>query len=398
MTHPFGEELHRRRDERGLSLAQLARLVPCHRGYIAQLENGDRKPSAEFASKLDDVLSAGGGLAALATTSAHVAKPVAEDDGDDEFEALELGRRVAASDVGSATLVSLEQTVDRLAVGYHSTSPVMLLPDIRRHLRYVGQLIDKRATLTQRRRLLVTGAWLSLLAATVDIDLHRRPPASARLVTAASLAEETGQTEIAAWCLETQAWDALTEGRFRLAVDLSQAAQRVAPSDGSAFIQASAQEGRAWARLGDRIQARVALERVERLVSPLPLPEQPEHHFQYDPTKQLAYTATTLSWIADPAAEDYAREVLVRLESGRDGGLRPRRIATARLDLALALTRVGNLDEATGQTATALESGRLVSSSAWRAAEILAVVEAAGMREAATLREAYASLLDRPTP
>jgi hypothetical protein len=46
--------------------------------------------------------------------------------------------------------------------------------------------------------------------------------------------------------------------------------------------------------------------------------------------KQLAYTVTTLAWIADPAAEHHAREVLARLESGSDGGLRPRRIATAK--------------------------------------------------------------------
>jgi hypothetical protein len=54
----------------------------------------------------------------------------------------------------------------------------------------------------------------------------------------------------------------------------------------------------------------------------------------------------------------------------------------------LALTRVGNLDEAAGQTITALKSGRTVPSSVWRAAEILRPVEAAGLSEAAELREA----------
>jgi hypothetical protein len=311
----------------------------------------------------------------------------------DEFDAYELARRVSASDVGSATLTGLEQAADRLAIAYQGTSPAALLPDVRRHLHYVGQLIDKRATLEQRRRLLVVGGWLSLLASTLQIDLHQRSAADAWLTTAASLAEETGHNEILGWCLETRAWDALTEAQFKLAADLSKAAQEVAPHDGSAFIQATAQEGRAWARLGETRAARNALKRVEQLASPLAIPDQPEHHYRYDPAKQLAYTVTTLSWLDDPAAERYAREVLARLESGQDGGIRPRRIATARLDLALTLTHVGDLDEAAGQATTALRSGRIVPSSAWRAAEILTAVQAADLGQAAELHEAYEAAL-----
>lgn len=187
---------------------------------------------------------------------------------------------VSGVDVSAAALLALEEAADRFAIAYQRTPPALLISDIRRHVRYVEQLIGKRATLTQQRRLLVVGAWLSLLAATVDIDLRQRPAANARLSTAASLAEEAGHLEIVAWCLETQAWDALTDGRFIVAAELSQAAQRVAPRDGSAIIQSTAQEGRAWARLGDRRQARNALERVERMVSPLLPPDQPEHHFQ----------------------------------------------------------------------------------------------------------------------
>ena len=54
MPSPFGDELHRLRSERRLSLAQLATLVPCHRGYLAQIEHGDRRLSDDFARKLDE--------------------------------------------------------------------------------------------------------------------------------------------------------------------------------------------------------------------------------------------------------------------------------------------------------------------------------------------------------
>jgi hypothetical protein len=133
------------------------------------------------------------------------------------------------------------------------------------------------------------------------------------------LARETAHAELGAWCRETRAWQVLIDGDYRQAAELSQGAQRVAPNGSSAHIQASAQEGRAWARLGDTRETYAALRRVEALVSPRPVPDAPEHHYQYDPAKQQAYIATTLSWAGDPAAEGYARQVLARIESAADG-------------------------------------------------------------------------------
>jgi hypothetical protein len=213
--------------------------------------------------------------------------------------------------------------------------------------------------------------------------------AAARLLTAASLAEHTEHAEIAAWCVETQAWQALTNGRFAEAADLSRAAQEIAPHDGSAFIQSTAQEARAWSRLGESSEAVRALARLEKLVSPKPVPDMPDHHFRYDPTKALTFTVTTLSWLADPAAESYARQVLALLESGREEERRPRRIATARIDLALVLTRSGAFDEAAGQAILALESGRIFPSSAWRAAEIVRAARAADVAQADDLHESF---------
>jgi transcriptional regulator with XRE-family HTH domain len=207
----FAEELRRLRTERGWSLAQLAQRVPCNGAYLGQLEHGERRPSAQLARRVDDALGAGGALldAAAPPPTRFLTATVVVDQ-DDEFEALELSRRVAASDIGATTLAALEEAADRFAIAYQSASPPVLLHDVRRYVRYVGELIDKPATLDQRRRLLVVGAWLSLLAATIDIDLRQRSAANARLKTAASLAHETGQTEIGAWCLETQAWEAVT--------------------------------------------------------------------------------------------------------------------------------------------------------------------------------------------
>ncbi len=387
----FGTELARLMTARGFGVRELARMVPCNPGHISNLRSGKAQPSPELAETLDDRLDAAGTLRALAPEHAPRRRRAgaAWDDSavDDEIAALDLGRLAEASEVGMATVERLELAVDDLATAYPGTPSADLLGRVRAYLGYVGRLLDARTTLAEHRRLLVTGGWLSLLAATCLIDLHRDHAASVHLRTAAQLARETGHAEIAAWCLETQAWQVLTAGDYRRAVDISQAAQRVAPQSGSAFIQATAQEGRAWARLGAAPETRAALGRVETLVSPLPMPDRPEHHYRYDPPKAQVYVATTLSWLGDEAAEGLARQVLAGIEAP-DALPRPRRAALARLDLALALTTAGKLDEATGVALEAVRSGRLAPVDDRRMREIVTAVAGRGVPEAAELTEA----------
>jgi hypothetical protein len=381
----FGTELARLMAERGIGVRQLARAVYCNPGHVSNLRSGKARPSRELVAALDKHLSAGGALAALAPAAgSQIAAP-----GGDEIAALELARRAAASDVGDSTCERIELAVDDLATAYPRTEPGDLLGRVRAHLGYTTKLLDGRATLAQRRRLVVSGGWLSLLAATCLIDLHQDPPAVAYLRTAEQLARETEHDEIAAWVLETRAWMEVTAGNYPAAVTLSQGAQRVAPHDGSAVIQATAQEGRAWARLGDTAQATAVMARIEALVSPLAVPDRPEHHYRYDPAKAEAYTATTLSWVGDPAAERVARDVLGRLESPSRGLPRHRRAASARLDLSLALVGQGKHDEASGTALQAVTSGYLVPSNYWRAREVVTAVSARGVPEARELADAY---------
>jgi tetratricopeptide (TPR) repeat protein len=308
---------------------------------------------------------------------------------DDEVAAIDLARRVAASDVGDATLTQLELAFDELARAYPVTPPADLLGRLRQHLAYVNTLFDGRMTLHEQRRLIVVGGWLSLLAATVHVDLGQSSAATARLRTAASLARHAGHDEIRAWCFETEAWRVLTEGDYRQAVELSRAAQQLAPAGSSIAIQATAQEGRAWARLHQPRETYDAIERVNKLVSPLKRPDRPEHHFRYDPDKSVAYVATTLAWVGDPAAETYAREIIARLKPSEGNGKWPRRVAAANLDLALALLVTDRLDEACDAAQQAILSGRVVPSNHWRATEVVDAVEARQLPEAQDLREAY---------
>ncbi len=309
--------------------------------------------------------------------------------GGDEHEALELSRRVAASDVSAETLGRLEGMVDELAVKYPVTPPEELVGPVRRHVSYVMRLLDARKTLDEHRRLLIVGAWLSLIAGTLNIDLERRTAANGWLATAASLAQQADQSEIYAWRYETEAWQALNSGDYHHAVELSHAAQQLAPRGSSAAIQATAQEGRAWARLGKVKETHDALNRVERFVSLMTKPETPEHHYHYDPDKAEAYVATTLAWLGDVTSEHHARHVIATLTQEAEAGRWPRRLASANIDLALALLLTDRLDEACAVAQDSMLSGRLVASNHWRALEVVRTVEARTLPEASDLREVY---------
>ena len=311
---------------------------------------------------------------------------------DDEVDAWELARRVQASDVGSETLDRLEQAFDELATAYPKSPPQNLLLRVRQHSAYVARLLDARKTLAEHRRLLVVGGWLSLLGATVHIDLKQTEAAKARLQTAAALAQQAEHPEIEAWCYETEAWRVLTDGDYVGAIELAQIAQRLAPAGSSALIQSTAQEGRARARLGEVRQTYAVIDQVQKMSALIEGPERPEHHYQYDPAKSLSYTATTLAWVGDPSAEAHAREVISRLNPSDDFSKWPRRVASANIDLALTLLTGNRIDEACDSAQRAILSGRIVPSNHWRALEIVRAAEVKQLPEASDLREAYEGL------
>ncbi len=64
-------------------------------------------------------------------------------------------------------------------------------------------------------------------------------------------------------------------------------------------------------------------------------------------------------------------------------------VASANLDLALALLVTDRLDEACESAQRAIVSGRVVPSNHWRALEVVNAVEARELPEATDLREAY---------
>ena len=377
----FAVQLARRRTIARMSLANLARQAHGHRGYLHNIEQGRRWPSEAVTRALDSALDADGTLLAAWEVVNRVR--VTSTDGR-PTELLELAARARASDVTSTTLDLLDTSIDTMARAYTRAPPAELLRDVRTSARQVSSLLDGRATLTQRRRLLTAAGWLALLAATLHVDLGQRGAATAARGAADSLGRETEHDEIGAWACEVDTWTALVDQHWSRVASLAAAGETLAPSGSPAAAQLAMQAARAAARLGDGPQVRAALRRCSAAAGRQSRDRPPDHHFYFDGDKLQLYTGTTLAWLGDPAAENYARHAAARSEAS---GQR-RRVATARLDLGLVLARLGRPDEAAHCGVLALESKELVPSNAWRADELIAAVSGyRGVPEVEELRE-----------
>ena len=99
-----------------------------------------------------------------------------------------------------------------------------------------------------------------------------------------SLGQEAEHGNIEAWEHGVRAWMNVTSGDYHDVVASARAGTEVTPHSAMS-VQLAAQEAKAWARLGDRRQTEVALDRGRWLLDALPYTENLAHHFVVDPTK-----------------------------------------------------------------------------------------------------------------
>jgi tetratricopeptide (TPR) repeat protein len=204
----------------------------------------------------------------------------------------------------------------------------------------------------------LAAGWLAALLGCVHYDLGEREQAEAARQAAQQFATESGHGEVLGWAQEMSAWFALVEGRYEQAIAASEAGLAVAGST-SAGVQLALQAAKAYARIGDRVQAADALNRGAAVLGRLPRPEHSEHHFIFDHAKWSLYAAGVSVLIEDDSsAEEHAREVLARHLRSDGSSYSPMRVADARIDLAIVHTRRGDLDAAVEEGLRALEPER----------------------------------------
>lgn len=267
----------------------------------------------------------------------------------DIFDTLDLTRMVTVSDLGQATVESLQEAAELLCRAYPTASAGELRTRTKQRLRYIYRLLSGRLTLAQHRELLVTAGWLALLLSCVHYDLGEREQAEAARQAAQQMGQQAGHGEIVAWSYEVAAWFALTEGRYRDVIDYARAGQEHAGLT-NATIQLVLQQARGQARLGDRRAVHSGLDHGAKLLEQLPKPTHPENHFMFDHTKWIFYAATCYTWLGDDEpAEEHAREIIA-YHSRPDGSSdAPMRTAMSRIDLGIIRARGGDLDQAVNE-------------------------------------------------
>ena len=304
-------------------------------------------------------------IAAMFGTVTHAIFPVApQRDAEADvlamagMDTLELVSRLQRSDLDQATLDGLRIMADRLCSEYPYMPADQLLTEGRAWLRRITALQGQRVTLKQHREILVQAGWVALLVGCVEYDTGNRQAAETTRQAALSLGTEADHGEIIAWAHEMRAWINLTTGDYHGVVAAARAGTEVTPQS-SVAVQLAAQEAKAWARIGDRRQTEVALDRGRRLLDSMPYPENLDHHFVVDPTKFDFYAMDCYRLLADDKmAENLAGEV-IQASTDFDGKERaPMRLAEARITLGVVAARQGDLDEAVSQGQHALSGQR----------------------------------------
>ncbi|PJN24720.1 hypothetical protein CG717_31985 [Streptomyces sp. CB02613] len=275
------------------------------------------------------------------------------------MDTVDIIARLRASDVDVATLDALRITADRLCCEYAYMPADQLLLEGKAWLARVVGLQHQRVSLAQHREIIALAGKLSLLVGCVEYDSGRPRDAEATRQAALMLGQEAGELSVQGWAHEMRAWFALTRGDYRGVIAAAEAGITVAPTE-SVAAQLYAQKAKAWARLGDRSQTEVALDKGRQILELQPYPEDIENHFVVDPAKYDFYRMDALRQVGGDLrlAGQLANEV-IRSGTDFDGTERsPMRIAEARVTLGVVAAREGDLDTALAYGEQALAGER----------------------------------------
>lgn len=280
---------------------------------------------------------------------------------DSAGEAMEFTRLTGISSVGRGTLEHLELVLSDLNRGYSREEPPTELFVVARAYRSrVDELIRGRHTLKELQDLYVYAGGLSELLAWLAHDLGHSRTAQAYAVDCYAHAEQAGHGELGGWAADAMTSIATYAERPDQAVHAARKGIAQVPIHHPLAIQLRVKAARAHARLGDRERFNNLFTEARRLHDQLPAQTT---SLSTTGTGTLAsyaitaYPAHAYLALADfNAAKTHSEAALAAHESAPPGGSSPGKGAMARLNLATALTHLGEPDEAAALGNQALTS------------------------------------------
>lgn len=344
----FGDELRRLREARGLSIRQLAKLIPCDPGTLSRIESGKRRAGSALAVAADKVLNTHT-LTLLVPSDDHGKSNGSAQVTDAARSSMDFSRWAAADHVDPMTLEHLAYEITRIAIDYVHAPLLPLFHDLV-ELRDCGiELLQSRPHPNQARELFFLVGTVCTLLAHASQNLGDAVAGMAQARTAAICADQADHNGLRAWVAGTQALIAEWTRRPVDAVEFAERGQVHAATIESS-IRLGAIEARALARLGDKSRALVVLDRTRRQVDA----QQSDDEFQrfggvltFPATKALYYAGSTLGLVGEhERAERAALEAIAAYESGPAEARSYGDEALARVDVAAARVARGDLEGA----------------------------------------------------
>lgn len=251
----FGEKLRQLMAARNVSQRALARLVPCNDGYLSRVARDAKMPSERIAGRLDELLDAGGELAALRDPSPWVLdEAVSLDDRGRLAAAIERPARLdmATLDVLSTVLTGQRRREDVIGPA------ALLRPTAAQLAALTAALPDVRGPL-RRRFGRIVAEW-TVYAGWLNAALRRDEQAVALFVQGEDLADEFEDGTVAAIATSFRGYVARMQGRPRAVVRASMAAMA---TPGGHPVQATfdrLQAAQGYAEIGEAERARRLLD------------------------------------------------------------------------------------------------------------------------------------------
>ncbi|WCN84286.1 helix-turn-helix domain-containing protein [Micromonospora sp. LH3U1] len=232
----FPAELRRHREERGLSLRQLAAAVNYGKSLIHQLEAGQTKPTVDVAVRLDDALQANGAIAALVIDAPN---------GGDRLAYVTVHpRRVdrAAADALIGLLAGYRRLEDAIGSG-----PIM--GPVHAHLDTVTGLLRDAPHDLRPRVVGVAGQWAQFVG---WLSIARGEERAATVWNARALqwATEAGNTDLIATVLSFQGHQAELRHDLPAMIELSRESRRDQSVNAALRAYCAGQEARGLAMAG----------------------------------------------------------------------------------------------------------------------------------------------------
>ena len=360
----FAAEVRRLMAERGMSLRGLAKAASYDPSYVSKVLSGHKPSSPYLAARLDDALGAGGTIRDAIQQppprrESRASAPRRMPSGAVEALQVAMAGDPACPDIGADGLAELVQHYAHALAVAPSTAVYGELLSARS---FAGTLLGRSAP-RQRPDLMVTAGWLSSLLAISATDLGDHAAAVIWCADTERRGRDASYPELLGWAALTRSLIAWYQGN-PLA---SAAAARRGQADGRpgsvVHAKLAAQEMRCRAMLGDAIGMADARRRAAAAMAQVGPSTPAASVYSVPQAEDPPYTATSLLLAGRyaEAAQMTQRIMAVayrpRAQVPSD---QPTNYARTLLILALAATRLGDLDQAATAGTAALDCGRVV--------------------------------------